>query len=71
MYKLVVVGAVLSAAYATYHPINEDIVKDIKSKTSHWTPMATTKNPLSKYSVQQLKGMMGTQITEPFGYAAP
>jgi hypothetical protein len=35
MFKLVIVGTVVAMAAAT-HPINEDIVKAIKAKTSLW-----------------------------------
>jgi hypothetical protein len=36
MFKLVVVGTILVSAYANHHPINEDIIKEIKEKASSW-----------------------------------
>jgi len=33
--------------------------------------MEVSKNPLSKLSEKQLKGMMGTIISEPMGFAKP
>jgi len=33
--------------------------------------MEVASNPLSKRTEKQIKAMMGTIITEPFGYKAP
>lgn len=61
MYKLVVVGTVAAVAAAT-HPVNEDMVKAIKAKTSLWQPHETESNPLNKYTHEQLLAMLGTYI---------
>ena len=39
--------------------INEDIVKEIKSKTTTWIPYEPEENPLRKYTDGELKRMMG------------
>jgi cathepsin B len=63
-------GALVGLAAAT-HPINEDIVSDIKSKTSNWTPMEVATNPLANKSAEEIRGMLGTIIAEPFGFQQP
>jgi hypothetical protein len=45
MYKLTLAGALLGLTLS--HPVNEQIVSDIKSKTTNWTPMEVHKNPLA------------------------
>ena len=67
MFKLAVVGTVMAYVSAK-HPVNQEVVDEIKLLTNHWKPMEVSKNPLSKLSEKQIKGMMGTIITEPFGY---
>ena len=59
MLKLVIVGSVIATAFA-HHPINEDIVKEIKEKARSWEPMEVNENPLSKYTYEELKGFLGT-----------
>ncbi len=61
MYKLVVVGTIVAMAAAS-HPINADLVKTIKAKTSLWQPHDTDSNPLSQYTHEQLLAMCGTYI---------
>lgn len=61
MYKLVVVGTIAAMAAAS-HPVTSDMVKTIKAKTSLWAPHETDSNPLSKYTPEQLLGMLGTYI---------
>jgi hypothetical protein len=61
MFKLVVVGTILSfaAAQSTYHPVNQDLINEIKEKAS-WKPMNPEKNPFSKKSYDEIKGLLGT-----------
>lgn len=61
MYKLVVVGTAVAMVSAS-HPINADMVKTIKAKTSLWQPADTDSNPMSKYTHEQLLSMLGTYI---------
>lgn len=61
MFKLVVVGTIVAMAAAS-HPINSDMVKTIKAKTSLWQPHDTESNPLNQYTHEQLLAMLGTYI---------
>lgn len=61
MLKLVVVGTIAAIAAAS-HPVTSDMVKTIKAKTALWQPHDTDANPLSKYTPEQLLGMLGTYI---------
>jgi len=61
MLKLTIIGCVVAMAAAS-HPINADMVKTIKAKTSLWQPIETEANPLSKYTHEQLLAMLGTYI---------
>ena len=61
MFKLVIVGTIVAMAAAS-HPINADMVKTIKAKTSLWQPHETDSNPLNKYTHEELLGMLGTYI---------
>lgn len=72
MFKLVIVGtvAVLAAAEMS-HPINKEIVEEIKSKTSLWQPAEPEENPLSSYSVDKIMGLMGTTISAPGNFPGP
>ena len=62
MFKLVVVGTIAAFASA-YHPVNKDIVEEIRQKAS-WKPMDPTTNPFSKKSYDEIKGLLGTVITK-------
>ena len=51
MLKIVVVGTIAAFVSAvTQHPINSDIVKDIRSKNTTWEPVDPQENPLNKLS---------------------
>ena len=61
MLKLIFVGTVIACASASAvkeHPVNDRIVSEIKAK-ARWTPMEAHENPLSKYSIEELEGMLG------------
>lgn len=61
MLKLVVVGTIVSMAAAS-HPINSDMVKQIREKTGLWEAHDVESNPLVNYTHDQLLGMLGTYI---------
>jgi cathepsin B len=71
MYKLVIVGTVATFAAAQQHPINPDIVNEIREKTTSWTPMAPEANPLSNLSMSEIMGRLGTIIQGPVGLPGP
>ena len=61
MFKLAVVGTVAALATATkVHPINEDIVKEIKAKATTWTAHEVLENPLRHRTHDELLGLLGT-----------
>lgn len=60
MFKLTIVGTVLASALAqSAHPINEDIVKEIKARATTWEPMEVHENPLASLTVEQIDGLFG------------
>lgn len=61
MFKLALVGTAAAFASAS-HPINTDMVSNIKTKTSLWTPYEAQGNPLNNYTHEQLLAMLGTYI---------
>lgn len=61
MFKLVVLGTIAAFAAAT-HPISEEMVAHIKSKTSLWQPHETTTNPFKDLTKEQLLAKCGTYI---------
>jgi cathepsin B len=63
MFKLVIVGTVMVLASATRHPINNEIVTAIKSRTTMWSAHDVETNPLRNYSQEKLRGMLGTIIS--------
>jgi cathepsin B len=65
MFKLVVVGTVIASALAQNpHPINHDIVEEIKQKATTWKPMEVEDNPLSKFTYDEIKGLLGTIVDD-------
>jgi cathepsin B len=71
MFKLAVIGTVAVAASAMKHPVNEDIVKEIKAKATTWHPHEVHDNPLSKLSAGEVYGLLGANLQAPVGYSAP
>ena len=65
MLKLVIVGTIATLATAIYHPVNNDLVADIKEKADTWTPFEVHENPLGKRSVHELMGLLATKIEAP------
>lgn len=68
MFKLVVVGiiaAVASAQEVLYrHPVNSQVVNAVRTRTNSWVSYDVEENPLRNYSIEKLRGMLGT-IVEP------
>jgi cathepsin B len=72
MLKLISLGAVvLGASAAADHPVNTEIVEDIKTKTTSWVPHDVETNPLANTSYDVLKGYLGTNIRGPQGFPQP
>jgi len=51
MYKLIVVGTILASALAHIHPVNEEIIQEIKERASSWEPMELEDNPLHHMTI--------------------
>ena len=64
MFKLVIVGTIVGLATAFKHPVNTQMVNTIRERTSRWEAHDVETNPLRNYSIEKLKGMLGT-ITNP------
>jgi cathepsin B len=71
MYKLVVIGTIAAAAFGMTHPVNHDIVNDIKNKADSWTPFEVEANPLRALNVAEIKGLLGTIVQGPVGLPGP
>ncbi len=71
MFKLVIVGTIAALAAAQSHPVNENIVNDIKQKTSLWQPMNPSENPLANKSMNEIFGLLGTHIQGPANLPEP
>ena len=59
MQKLVIVGIVAAVAAAVQHPVNENLVNEIKNKAATWTPMEVDENPLSSVEADHLYKLLG------------
>jgi cathepsin B len=73
MFKLAVVGTVAALATAKHHhPINHDIVNEVKAKAQTWTAHEAHENPLKDMSLGEIYGLLGTKKIDPVGdYPAP
>lgn len=61
--KIIVVALLVALACAEMHPVNHDLVSEIKQKASTWYPMEVEENPFSFMPLEQIKAMMGTKLT--------
>jgi cathepsin B len=68
MFKLAVVGTIAAFVQAQ-HPVSTHLVSDIKERTSLWTPVEPEENPFVFMTEQQLQNLLGTELTEPVGFA--
>ena len=64
MHKLVIVGIVATVAAAVEHPVNQQMVEEIKRKATTWTPMEVDENPLSQKDVDQIYGLVGAPFSK-------
>jgi hypothetical protein len=71
MFKLAVAGTIVATALAQVHPVNEDLVNEIKEKTDRWEPLEPELNPLSNKSMTEIMGLLGTVIQGPLGLPSP
>ena len=63
MFKLIVVGTISALATASdYHPINQELVDEIKAKAKTWFPMEVHENPLASKSIEEINGLFGLHI---------
>ena len=60
--KFVILAILLAYACAELHPVNHDLVAEIKAKATTWTPMEPEENPFTYMSIEQIKAMMGTKL---------
>jgi cathepsin B len=44
------------------HPVNHQIVSEIREKATTWTPMDPEDNPFTFMPIEQIKAMMGTKL---------
>ena len=54
MLKIVTIGTIVALTSATTHPINQDIVNEIKTKTSKWTAHEPHENPLIHWTTEEI-----------------
>ena len=59
--KIVILAILIAFTYAAMHPVNHDLVAEIKAKAT-WTPMEPEENPFFFMPVEQIKAMMGTKL---------
>ena len=64
MYKLVIIGTVAVVAAAS-HPVNQDLVHQIKTKTSAWRVHEVHENPLKDWTMEDIKARLGTIVQGP------
>ena len=59
--RFIIVALLVAFAFASMHPVNHDIVAEIKQKAT-WTPMEPEENPFTFMPIEQIKAMMGTKL---------
>ena len=65
MKKAAIIAALMALGNCeSQHPINEDIVAEIKSSTQDWIPYEVDENPLRHLTYDEIKGLLGTIIPE-------
>lgn len=63
--KFIVVALLVALACAEMHPVNHELVAEIKEKATTWYPMEVEENPFSYMPLEQIKAMMGTKLIVP------
>src|SRR6187399_264713 len=63
MFKFVILGTVTAFVSAVYdHPINPDIVEEIKAHATSWTPYEVHENPLRHKTREEILSMLGLKF---------
>ncbi len=71
MFKLVIIGTIAAFAAAQVHPINPDIVEEIKQKTTLWRAHEAHLNPLRHWTMDDIKARLGTVIDNTYVADSP
>ena len=72
MLKLTTLATAVAATMAdVVHPINDNIVTEIKEKTDKWQPYEPTENPLNGMNHIELFGLLGTVYRPAYGNKQP
>lgn len=64
MIKILTLSALLAFSHAT-HPVNKEIVEEIKKMATTWEPMEVEENPLALLSEEQVMSYLGTFLKDP------
>jgi cathepsin B len=60
--KFVIIALLLVSAVFARHPVNKEIVEEIRRSTNLWTPVDPEENIFRFHSNEQIQGMLGTKI---------
>jgi C1A family cysteine protease len=63
MLKLIIVGTIATLSLAREHPINADMVAEIKKSATTWEPYEVRENPLAHLTHDEIQGMLKTYTT--------
>jgi hypothetical protein len=63
MLKLVIVGTIAVIAQAI-HPINDQVIRAIRERTSAWESHDVETNPLANKTEEELQGLLGSFFHE-------
>ena len=65
-FKLIYITLVLLVVISkARHPINHDMVNEIRALTHHWLPHHPEENPLKDFTHEELHYFLGTILVEP------
>ena len=64
MHKLIIVGIVTAVASALEHPVNQQMVDEIKRLGGSWEPMEVDENPLSQLEVDDVYRLLGSPFID-------
>ena len=59
---ILVILVIMPFTMASIHPVNHDLVQNIKESTQQWIPMEPEDNPFYFVPIEQIKAMMGTKL---------
>eukprot|EP00350_Pseudokeronopsis_sp_OXSARD2_P004237 CAMPEP_0170540092 /NCGR_PEP_ID=MMETSP0211-20121228/115_1 /TAXON_ID=311385 /ORGANISM="Pseudokeronopsis sp., Strain OXSARD2" /LENGTH=308 /DNA_ID=CAMNT_0010842371 /DNA_START=21 /DNA_END=950 /DNA_ORIENTATION=- len=67
---MMLVGMVASVTLGQeeLHPIRDEVVEHIRENAKTWKPREVNENPLSKYTLDELKGMLGDDSNADMGH---